>query len=92
MASGGRPYHDKRLSENSFIRTFPAGVDIADLHWHRDHKTRTIRVIEGKGWQFQYDDKLPEQITQNTVFTIRKELYHRLLPGETDLVLEIQEH
>ena len=92
MALGGRPYTDKRLSEHSFIRTFPTGVRIADLEWHRDHNTRTIRVIEGKGWQFQYDNMLPESIQKGTVFTIRKELYHRLLPGTTDLVLEIQEH
>lgn len=92
MALGGRPYTDRRLSENSFIRTFPAGAHIADLEWHRDHNTRTIRVIEGQGWRFQYDNTLPEAITEGAVFTVKKEQYHRLLPGRTDLVLEIQEH
>ena len=51
--------------------------------------TAGIKVIEGKGWKFQFDEELPRDI--NTVKYIPKGTYHRILKGEGKLVLEIRD-
>lgn len=91
MALGGKPYTDSPVSVSRFIRTFENTVTQEDCEWHRDSVDRTVRVIEGQGWKFQKDGTLPFTIGPGSVLSIKKEQYHRLIPGATALVLEITE-
>lgn len=91
MASGGRPYTDRSVTENQFIRTFESTVTHDDCEWHRDSADRTVRVIEGTGWKFQNDNSIPFEIRPGSVINIKKEHYHRIIPGDTNLVVEITE-
>ena len=85
------PYADFRITDKQFLREFAATVEADELVWHRDKKNRTVTVLEGTGWKFQYDNKLPKEIKPGDVITIKACEYHRILKGETTLKLEIIE-
>jgi hypothetical protein len=87
-----KPYTDERLTSNSWIRTFdPKITDSDEYVWHRDHKNRIVTVIEGEGWQFQFDEQVPQMINSTETVYIPKETYHRLLIGITPLKIKIEE-
>jgi hypothetical protein len=71
------------------VRIFHIDVLEEDLVWHRDKEDRTIIVLEGTGWKFQYDNDLPFELKLKDEVTIRKMVYHRLIKGKTPLRLEI---
>ena len=79
-------------TDNSNIRTFAEDVDPMSLIWHEDQEDRTIEVIEGNGWKFQYDDSLPFELKQGDQFFIERMTYHRLLKGTTQLRVLIEKH
>ena len=82
------PYSQKR-ENNLIVRTFTQNVDEDDLVWHRDEKDRTVKVVQNIDWQFQFDDDIPQQL-KDTIF-IPKHVYHRLIKGTGELVVEIYE-
>ena len=49
-----------------------------------------ITVLEGEGWQFQFNGELPFELKENMIFKIPEGMYHRLIKGKTDLVLKIK--
>ena len=89
--STGKPYKQIHLKEY-ILREFDESVDESELIWHRDKKDRTIRVKGGQGWQLQLDNELPVELVENQIYTIRKEVYHRLIKGEDNLLIEIYEN
>ena len=56
------PYTQTHIAENIFERVFDLSVDNEELVWHRDRRTRFLKVIEGVGWKFQFDNQLPKEI------------------------------
>jgi quercetin dioxygenase-like cupin family protein len=85
------PYSE-HVSGNTRIRTFGADVEDHELIWHRDHHDRVVEVVAGTGWQFQYDNQPPREMHVGQLFHIPRGTYHRLIKGESTLVLEITEH
>jgi len=83
--SSGRPYVDK-----GDFRSFSSEVTSKDLVWHQDRQDRKVTVVEGEGWQFQFNGSLPIELRENRTIMIPKEMYHRLIKGKTDLVLRIE--
>jgi quercetin dioxygenase-like cupin family protein len=87
-----KPYTDERLSDTSWIRTFDISVTDSDEYvWHRDERDRMVTVLEGQGWQFQFDDEIPFHINTSDVIKIPKQVYHRIIVGNTPLKLKIEE-
>lgn len=86
-----KPYTDKKLTENIFDRQFDVDLDNSELVWHRDKKTRFIKVLEGEGWKFQYDNETPKPISPGSVIHINKNSYHRLIKGNSNLTVRIFE-
>jgi len=82
----GRPFRD----DDGGSRRFDHLRD--DYVWHRDHYDRTVRVIDGNGWQFQFDGCLPFLIRKGTTFRIERGVYHRLIKGVDELHINIIEH
>ena len=78
--------------DNDSVRTFNSKVDSSELVWHRDREDRTVTVLEGNGWKFQYDDSLPVELKQGDQFFIERMTYHRLLKGTTSLRVLIEKH
>jgi len=76
-------------TDNSNIRTFLKNVDPMSLIWHEDQEDRTIEVIEGNGWKFQFDEELPFELTENIIFDIPRGYLHRIIKGSENLTIKI---
>ena len=83
--SSGKPYKDVGI-----IRLFSSDVNSEELVWHRDRENRKVTVLEGQGWQFQFNGSLPFELTEGRIFDIPKDMYHRVIKGKTNLVLKIK--
>lgn len=87
------PYIDNKISHECFIRTFNISeIDEMDLVWHCDEFDREVLVLEGEGWLFQRDNELPFEINKGDSLFIRRNEYHRIHKGKTDLKIEITEY
>jgi hypothetical protein len=52
---------------------------------------RKVTVIEDGGWSFQMEDSLPCKLQIAEQFLIPKFVWHRVIKGEGELVVEIEE-
>jgi len=84
------PYSDRKLTQG-FERIFLEAVVSGELHWHKDHRDRTVTVIEGEGWSLQMDNSMPYVLKPGDVVGIPRDTFHRLLKGSGDLKLHIVE-
>ena len=71
--------------------------DVQYLQWvqgltnyHTDLEARTVTVISGEGWQFQYKDEDPVDMTEGLVIEIPANKAHKIIKGTTDLVVSIE--
>jgi len=83
------PYQEIQQGEIT-IRTFKKDVQDNELVWHRDREDREVRVVKGNGWQFQREDRLPILLKVDDIVQIKKEEWHRIIKGRTDLIVEIR--
>jgi quercetin dioxygenase-like cupin family protein len=81
------PYND-----DGQIRTFSKDVLSEELVWHRDKNNRTVTILEGEGWKFQRDNELPISLSKGDTLEIEAYSYHRIIKGNTDLKIKIEEH
>ena len=86
------PFEEEKIKDNIFIRTFSTDVDEMDLIWHTDKENRFIRVLEGNGWQFQYDEELPFEMTDGLGFPVMKGQIHRVIKGNGPLKIELHKN
>lgn len=91
VVSSGEPYLEERF-ENVIVREFPQELEQSNLVWHQDKKDRRIEILEGEGWKFQYDNNLPFELKEGDEFAVEAYEYHRLIKGNTKLVLRITEN
>ena len=82
----GKPYW-----EDGDIREFDPSREDAEFVWHRDKEEREVTVIEGQGWQLQYNGCLPILLEEGKTYHIPKMMYHRLFKGATPLRVKINE-
>jgi len=47
--------------------------------------------MEGSGWLLQLDNKLPIDLLEGHSYTINKMEYHRIIKGDSTLILRITE-
>jgi quercetin dioxygenase-like cupin family protein len=78
------PYKD-----SSNIRSFSKNVKKLELVWHKDNEDRDIEILEGKGWQMQFDNELPFELVKGDHIFITKHRIHRIHKGITDLKIKI---
>ena len=78
------PYENK-----GNIRTFTKEVNKLELVWHQDAEDRDIEILEGKGWEMQFDNELPFAISKGDRIFITEGRIHRILKGTTDLKIKI---
>ena len=76
-------------SNKGNIRTFSKDVDKLKLVWHQDAEDRDIEILEGEGWQMQFDNELPFDIRKGDRIFITEQRIHRILKGTTDLKIKI---
>ena len=73
------------------IRTFTTDVEVEELKWHQDLKDRNVTVIEDGGWSFQLENELPVKLLKASQIHIPKFVWHRVIKGPAQLVVEIEE-
>ena len=82
-----KPY-EETLSEGSIVRKFSQDIDPIELMWHRDLKNRSVKLLHGSGWKIQLENSLPSDFVE---IVIPKLVWHRVIKGSDDLVVEIKE-
>jgi hypothetical protein len=89
-----KPFEDfeKSIYDKVFTRVFKQNIEDKQLIWHKDRKDRTVKVIYGTGWKLQYDNELPTELEIGQNYCIKKEQFHRLHKGNSELKLEIKEY
>ena len=90
-----RPYKEDIYTkygtkETYRVRTFGTDIEDRELIWHRDKESRRVSVWSGTGWQLQLDDKLPETLEIGKKYEIPRLTYHRVLKGEGNLIIRIE--
>jgi hypothetical protein len=82
-------WQQTEISDHKFQRVFRSDLRDQELVWHRDHHDRSVRVIHNQGWQLQMDNQLPVLIQTGQEFKIPALVFHRLIRGSGDLIVEI---
>jgi len=72
-------------------RLFKESADNHELKWHFDKTDRNVKVVKSNGWLLQMDNQLPVELKEGKTFFIPKGVYHRVLKGNGDLIVEIKE-
>ena len=91
--SGDRPYVDLDITDEYIIREFGQNIDPIELMWHRDNEDRVVEVLTaGNGWQFQYDEELPFEMTDGLGFPVMKGQIHRVIKGLGPLKIELHKN
>jgi len=86
-----KTYRDLMLAENvKYRRILNEGV-ADECTWHRDTKDRIVQIVEGRGWQIQFDNQLPVTVRPGDRIRILAQEWHRVIPGRGDLLMIIQE-
>ena len=81
------PFKETHLQDNLYLREFEESVDTDDLEWHRDRENRIVEIIGETDWELQMDNQLPQQMA-GKIF-IPKEVWHRVIKGNSDLKVKI---
>lgn len=81
-----------QINENTFIRVFGEETHTNEFEWHMDERERNIYVVYvDENWKFQNDNQVPKRLNIGDNFIIKKEFYHRIIPGKGKLVVYIEE-
>ena len=89
VVDSGNPYNEISKGNNRYIREFSTDTDSSELVWHRDKEDREVTILEGKGWKFQRDNELPISLKKGDTIHIKKNEYHRIIKGDTNLRISL---
>ena len=87
----GKTYTNLETTDSYIIREFNENVDPIELMWHRDLENRTVEILEGDGWKFQKENKLPVELKEGVRIFIPALEWHRVIKGNTNLKIKIYE-
>ena len=80
------------ITDNKIVRTFNQDVDDDEFKWHQDLKDRCVTILQSEDWEFQIDNQLPNKLNVGDKIFIPKFAWHRVIKGNGDLVVSIEEH
>tara|TARA_R110001592_G_scaffold87117_5_gene257310 strand:- start:33427 stop:33708 length:282 start_codon:yes stop_codon:yes gene_type:complete len=89
VVDSGNPYNEISKGNNTYIREFTVDTDSSELIWHRDKEDREVTILEGNGWKFQRDNGLPITLNKGDTIYIKKNEYHRIIKGDTNLKISL---
>ena len=73
------------------IRKFSPEVDEEELKWHQDQSDRVVTILNDGGWSFQMEDQLPVKLSEASQIHLPKFVWHRVIKGPDQLIVEIEE-
>lgn len=79
------------IKSGKMVRVFNPDVDSEELKWHQDLNDRKVTIIESGGWSLQMEDNLPNKLSNTQQILIPKFVWHRVIRGNGQLVVEIEE-
>lgn len=82
---------EQYIKEGKMVRVFTPDVDADELKWHQDLYDRIVTVVEGGGWEFQIENELPTKLLDAEQIKIQKFVWHRVIKGTGNLIVEIEE-
>jgi len=82
---------EQKLKEGKLYRTFSPDVDSDELVWHQDLMDRVVTIVSCGGWKFQREDELPIKLLNEQILFIPKNSWHRVIKGNSELIVEIEE-
>jgi len=82
---------NQTIKDGIKTRVFDKNTDNHELKWHRDERDRIVEVVKGSGWKFQMDNELPKTLKEGDKFKIPSEVFHRVIKGNGDLIVKIEE-
>lgn len=82
---------EQQIIGGKITRKFSIDVEEDELKWHQDLKDRKVTIIESGGWLFQTDNCMPNKLSNAEQIFIPKFVWHRVIKGEGDLIVEIEE-
>lgn len=82
----GKPFIDQIVNDR-LIRRFSKDTAPHLLKWHMDEEDRIVYSLNDNDWKFQFDNELP--IPMIGMIRIKKGIFHRIIKGTTDLILQI---
>ena len=85
-----KPYKESK-NGNIIRRTFSHDVSENELVWHRDREDRIVLPLNENDWMVQFDNQLPTKLMVGEEYFIPKNVYHRVIKGNGDLMVEIIE-
>lgn len=83
------PFSQNKISSRLLLREFSRETPQDHLVWHRDKQDRVVRVVSGSGWKIQFDNNLPVDLLEGKSYRIQKNVFHRVIKGDSDLVVEV---
>lgn len=83
------PFLESRSNEY-YIREFSIDTPDEEYVWHRDQEDRIIKSLNYSNWYYQADNELPILLTEDKEIFIPKGVYHRVIKGNSNLVLQIK--
>jgi hypothetical protein len=85
-----KPYTEEK-NGNVIRRNFSENTPSNELVWHRDHEDRIVIPLNENDWKIQFDNELPVTLKMDEEFFIPKNVFHRVIKGSGDLMVEILE-
>ena len=82
---------EQYIKEGKLVRVFTPDVSVDELKWHQDLRDRKVTVVEDGGWSFQMENFLPINLSESKEFSIPKFVWHRVIKGDGNLIVEIEE-
>lgn len=87
-----RPYIESEKVGIQVTRLFSEHTPEEEFVWHRDQEDRVIEVLQPTNWKFQFDDRLPQELTQGSMVYVPKNTYHRVIKGTGDFKIRITKY
>jgi hypothetical protein len=82
---------EQYIKEDKLVRVFTPEVPVDELKWHQDLRDRVVTVVEDGGWEFQMENLLPIKLYSGQKIEIQKFVWHRVIKGDGNLIVEIEE-
>jgi len=79
-------------TNNIKTRLLKENIESKELNWHFEKKDKKIKVIQSNDWMLQFENKTPRLLKEGQVISIPKDVYHRIIKGDGNLIIKIKEY